>query len=1026
MMVKGQLLRFRCAAVLGVLILCFLALARTLRAEAQVENFPDLTLQDLAAQVDIRYGPQPAEAIPYMVEIKTRLTNAMSEEYRGIYRENLYRLGLAHMRWFEQSGEKETLLEGVPYWEEFIAEFLSDKRHPLAVMNRADSLFAGEQWGAAMEGYLYTTKVYHAQIKEDDLLGLLQRMVHAARESERIGEANEPLWKFLQGSYPYPVRLFCLNSLFDQSLEADNITELLQLVTAINADRDFRYDIGVNLRLLHTGDKFEDEERYLEAGLLFSMVLPVERLLKVVEDRLIELEEWAFRNRSSGDASKAQLTELVTLREQRLELVAAPKYTANLRWRQARVLELMKRKYEAYFGFQRLVNNYPQHRHIEQFRYAAFTQGIECDYLSEAIEHGEYYLAEPSYLLFEKPVAMRLASLFARFEAVDKLSVLADDFLHRFPFEPVAAQMSHYLGQALLKKGMVERIIEDFPLWVAEYPDGAFIDSASYWIGMAYLFSGDFESALGAFNTLLANYPGSVYFKEASFRRGVAYFGLGQYAEAREVFESWLSDSSGHPLVPEAHVFLGDLDAMDARVESALMNYRQVEIHGGALALIEHAYFESAALLLANKRHAEHDAMLEEFLNKYPESASCAEAILRMAEAALDQGLVLEAFARFRSGIERFGNDSKSDDVDVVIDSWWEQDSAIRAGAAETAAFIKAFLGEESFRARMLYDRIAQIHHFQQHEAIDSGIKELLTVRHPLYAELAACTDAAVAATGGRSLSLEDYPALGELLAGNQARLAKLPPEKPAQVFRAMYVAAVEAGQETLALRLLRVLNQRDGEAVEAKQFTTDWVESASPASKVWIARLIAEDDADRAITILTQLITEVPDSAAAAEGLFLLGELESQRNNHEAAQAYHNRVLEEHFTSIYARQSAILRGDALRQSERLQDAVEAYALVLNQREWRGEVWAEATFKMGDCFAQMEDLAKAQGFYERTYLAFSAYPDWSGRAVLASADLLEALGESDSAQRTYQYFLDLPTSKDSPYYDAIRRKRLTP
>jgi TolA-binding protein len=686
----------------------------------------------------------------------------------------------------------------------------------------------------------------------------------------------------------------------------------------------------------------------------------------------------------------------------------------------------MERNYEAYFGFQRLVDNYPQHRHIEQFRYAAFTQGIACDYLSEAMGHGEYYLAEPSYLLFEKPVAVQLASLYARFEAVEKLSILADDFLHRFPFEPVAAQMSHYLGQAFLKKGMVNRIIEDFPFWIAEYPDGAFIDSASYWIGMAYLFSGDFESALSAFNTLLANYPGSVYFKEASFRRGVAHFGLGQYAEAREVFESWLSDSSGHPLVSEAYVFMGDLDAMDARVERALMHYRLVETHGGALAMIEHAYFESAALLLANKRHAEHDGILEEFLNKYPESASCAEAILRMAEAALDQGRVPEAFACYRDGIERFGNDSKSDDVDVVIDSWWEQDSAIRAGAAETAAFIEALLGDESFRARMLYDRIAQISYFQQHEAIDPEVKELLTIRHPLYGELAEHTDAAVAATKGRALSLENYPALGELLARNQARLAKLPPEKPARVFRAMYAAAVAAGQETLALRLLRVMNQRDGEAVETGQFTADWVESASPASKVWIARLIAEEDGERAITILTELVSGVPDSVAAAEGLFLLGELESQRHNHEAAQAYHNRVLEEHFTSVYARRSAILRGDALRQTERLQEAVEAYALVLNQREWRGEVWAEASFKMGECFAQLEDLAKAQGFYERTYLAFSAFPDWSGKAVLASAGLLEAMGDSDSAQRTYQYFLDLPTSKASPYYDAIRRKRLTP
>ena len=354
----------------------------------------------------------------------------------------------------------------------------------------------------------------------------------------------------------------------------------------------------------------------------------------MVEDRLIELEEWAFRNRSSGNIGAAQLAGMEALRQQRLELVAAPKYTANLRWRQARVLQLMERHYEAYFAYLRLINEYPQHRHIEQFHYATFTQAIQCDYLLEAMEHGERYLAEPAYLLFEKPVAVRLAGLYARFEEIEKLAVLADTFLHRFPFEPVAAQMSHYLGQALFKKGRVAQIIEDFPLWSAEYPEGAFIDSVTYWLGMAYLFGGDFNAALEAFSTLLADHPGSVYYKEARFRRRVAYFGLGQYPEAREVFESWLPDAPGHPLVPEAHVFLGDLDAMDARVESALSHYRLVETHGGALALIEHAYFESASLLLANQRYLEHEQILMQFMDRYPESTSCAEAILRMAEAA--------------------------------------------------------------------------------------------------------------------------------------------------------------------------------------------------------------------------------------------------------------------------------------------------------------------------------------------------------------------------------------------------------
>ena len=1008
------------------LIALSLALTPSVKGEAQVANFPELSLQDLAAQVDTLYGAQPAAAIPYMLEIKTRLTNAMSDEFRSIYGENLFQLGLAHMRWFEQSGNKETILEGVPYWEEFIAQFLSDERYPLALLNRADSLFAGEQWGPALEGYLFTANRYAAQIKEAELLGLLKRMVFAARESEQIEAVKAPLWNFLRQNDSYPLRLFCLNTLFDESLKEDNISDLLKLVTTINTDRDFRYDIGVNLRLLHTGDKFEDEERYLEAGLLFLMVLPREQLLKVVEHRLIELEEWVFRNRTKENKLEAQLVELEALREERHKLMAAPKYTANLHWRQARVLRLMERNFEAYFSFLRLVNNYPQHRHIEQFSYATFVQGIKCDYLQDAMQHGEDYLAEPAYLLYEKPVAVQLAGLYARFEAVEKLSILADNFLHRFPFEPVAAQMSHYLGQALLKKGEVARILEEFPLWVAEYPEGAFIDSANYWIGMAYLFSGNFESALAAFNALLANYPGSVYFKEASFRRGVAYFGLGQYTEAREVFETWLSESPGHPLVPEAYVFMGDLDAIDARVESALKHYRLVETHGGALSFIEHAYFESAALLLANKRYADQDQILETFLNKYPESTACAEAVLRLAEAALDQGLVSKAFSRYREGVERFGNDSNSDAVDVVIDSWWKQDADIRAGVIETTAFIEALMLDESFRARMLYDRIAQIQYLRAHAGVDPQIKELLTLRHPMYAALAEHTDATQALSQGRQLQLTDYPELNALHTRSVARLSKLPLEKPAQVFREMHASAVQTEKATLALRLLRVLNQRDGQVVETRQFTDEIIELASPASRVWIARLIADQDLDRAISILTQLVVEVPDSAAAAEGLFLLGELESQRKNYELAEAFYNRVLEEHFTSGYALRSAVRRGDALQQNKQLEAAVEAYALVLNQREWRGEVWAEATFKIGNCFAQMDDLAKAQGFYERTYLAYSAYPDWSGRAVLASADLLEAMGDRESALQTYQYFLDLPASKASPYYDTIRRKRMTP
>lgn len=96
--------------------------------------------------------------------------------------------------------------------------------------------------------------------------------------------------------------------------------------------------------------------------------------------------------------------------------------------------------------------------------------------------------------------------------------------------------------------------------------------------------------------------------------------------------------------------------------------------------------------------------------------------------------------------------------------------------------------------------------------------------------------------------------------------------------------------------------------------------------------------------------------------------------------------------------------------------------MIINQRDWRGEIWAEATFKIGLCFLAMNQTGKAQGFFERTYLAYAGYPAWSGKAVLESASLLEANGDRESAKRTYEFFLNTPNASDSPLYEVVRQR----
>ncbi len=1002
------------------LVVCLLAVPGWLSAQ-QVKDYPDVDLPSLGSRAEAALLANPGEAIPYMIEIKGRLTNAMSEEFRAIYRENLYMLGLAHMRWYELDANPKHLLAGIPFWDEFIQDFLDDKRHPLAMMNRADSYYGADQWGPAVDAYLHILDLYKLQLESGELYGVLQRLVYAADQAQRNAATTEVLQYFLNSRFPDQVRLFALNTLFDRALEAEGLDALMRLVAEINRDRKFRFDLGINLRLLSTGDRFEEDEKYLEAGLLFSMVLPVEQLLYAVEDRLIAIEEQIFRGQfiaSKGDQLVAQLNDL---RERRLELVAAPKYTANLRWRQARVLRLMGRTYEAFFGFVRLIEEYPQHKHIEQFRYAAFLQGIECAYLDKAIDLGEAYLAEPAYLEYEKAIATQMARLYEGKGDVEKVAELADEFLHRFPFDPVATQMAHSLGQALFKKGDTERILADFPYWVEEFPEGAFVESVDYWTGMAYLFTGDFQNALAAFDHLIESDPGSVYAVEAQFRRGVAFFGMGDYDSARKVIMEWVPRAPGHVLQAEAHVFLGDLDAMEAAVEDALMNYAKVETLGGSQSLIDHAYFESATLLLANKRYAEHDQLLERYLNRFPASPAAAEAVLRLAEANLEQGRIRQAFQYYQQGIERYGDAVQTDHVDQLIDAWWETDAKIRMRYEQTSRCIEQLLSDEAFRKEMLFNRVAQIGYFNEHSLIPRELQDGLTLRQPLYEALVQQT-ARDAGGPGQPLDLGDYEQLRVLKRQIEAQLKQLPEGRPAEIFSQMRREAVQQKQAALALRLLRVLNLRADLEVSPMELGDAEVELASPATLVWIARIEGQDDPILARGLLLRVIHEAPGTGAAASALFQLGMLEMDLAYFDQAADYFGQIVEDYFGTSNTQEAAMLRADALRHARRYEDAIDAYSLIINQRDWRGPLWAEATFKIGLCFLDLQQTGKAQGFFERTYLAYAGYPEWSAQAVLESGDLLEKKGETESARNTYQFFLDLPRANESPLFEQIRQR----
>lgn len=105
------------------------------------------------------------------------------------------------------------------------------------------------------------------------------------------------------------------------------------------------------------------------------------------------------------------------------------------------------------------------------------------------------------------------------------------------------------------------------------------------------------------------------------------------------------------------------------------------------------------------------------------------------------------------------------------------------------------------------------------------------------------------------------------------------------------------------------------------------------------------------------------------------------------------------------------------------EEAEKEYNMALNVPPWRGPVFAEAMYGMGECRMATSDFEGAHGFFQRTYLLFKAYDngDWAAKGYLAAADCLEKLGRRDDAVQTLKAMLNDEYCSDNEAANTVRK-----
>lgn len=255
----------------------------------------------------------------------------------------------------------------------------------------------------------------------------------------------------------------------------------------------------------------------------------------------------------------------------------------------------------------------------------------------------------------------------------------------------------------------------------------------------------------------------------------------------------------------------------------------------------------------------------------------------------------------------------------------------------------------------------------------------------------------------------------------------RLEPPDVAQLKEKIKTAISTADGTTLKLRLRVLQAKLNGTEAELGKALLrekiDLNQAPPPVLAEVCDASFALKDYSRAAEILNIFQTRFSDSefmqaAYKLRGfdLYASGDLDGAMKIVDETQAFYG-------TGPNVAWAQLMKGRILLQRGSLDQAHKAFLNVLNVRDWRGEPYAEATYRLGEVEEKLGNPRKAFGWYQRAYFQYKGLAGgvWSADAYLASARCLHAMGLENDRRNTYRAMLFDPYVNKLPQAEKARK-----
>ncbi len=639
---------------------------------AAAQDFASMGISDLVGSADrmLQRGDYRT-AIPALAEVINR-TGALTDP-QGRETAQTCRFQLA--RAYFQVGNAS---EAVSVLEDYLAnDPRPQERTALRMM--AQGFFDSENWEKIEELSLRLLSM--KDLDKDDVYNGNLLLGQARFRQEKWAESVAPLGIAVNTTKDPRVEQLCQIMIVRALVEGEQWRELFGWIPRIYRT-DSKYDITLNLTLMKAGRaRFEDDD-YLNALLLYRMVLPREKLLAFAEERVSalvdKLDADAKRGITEAETDERR-TEIENIRESMTVLEELPPYEDEVSFRIGQIYAEVRRFWEGYVLFDEL---YKKDR-TSEIGEASMLQSVlvlydvgQTDKAEERIlrylkerPDGQYARTLQTMLLRDNLIKQNFARVVEMLPNVQQLPATDD------PAELELQTDLHYMmAFGFFQSFDYISAGEQFTEIIENYPQSSHRADSVYYRGMTYLMQGRYSSALPDFQKYQAENQYGEHLAAALFREGVCYFGMEDIEQAEATFTRFIETYSDDLLISEAYSMRGDIEAAKEAtnddpytLDRALADYRKGIDTASSSQQASYAAFQAAKVYKLEYKWQEIIDLMQYYMDRWEEQADVAEAAFWIGQAQIELGQVNEAVEAYLDVIERFGNDAAQFGVDKII-----------------------------------------------------------------------------------------------------------------------------------------------------------------------------------------------------------------------------------------------------------------------------------------------------------------------------------------------------------------------